>query len=367
VAYDFNVNTGQWGTGPLWDLPTAGGFVDLDLGDFDGDGAADVVLTREGRIIIVNDGDAPTVTHFQAEVGSLASWTKAKAGNINGVGAPELVLLRPQPTISGDVPPAVLAITPTSLSTWADAARWGFADPPIDIQLSDINVDGVPEVIALTAGANASIYTLNPRLPADTGGIEDRLLIGDNMWGPVLRVGDANGDGRPERMLVERNGTFLRVWDFHPGGGTTDVVANGPYWQNFIAANLDGPGVELRPRLRVLDQVNLFYDLSTGRGTADTVVIENVGSGNFNWIAVQGSCPWLRASRLVGAAGQSITFSLVPAFLPSTDPGATAACPIGIQATATDGGVVLDNNQPLAVTVQVLAQLDTSILPVAFR
>jgi hypothetical protein len=70
---------------------------------------------------------------------------------------------------------------------------------------------------------------------------------------------------------------------------------------------------------------------------------------------------------LVGAAGQSITFSLVPAFLPSTDPGATAACPIGIQATATDGGVVLDNNQPLAVTVQVLAQLDTSILPVAFR
>ncbi|NPV06815.1 MAG: hypothetical protein HPY83_02490 [Anaerolineae bacterium] len=367
VAFGFDPGTGQWRPSPLWDLPTAGGFVDLDVGDFDGDGADDVILAREGRIIIVNDGEAPTVTHFQAEIGTLSSWTRAKVGNIDGVGTPELVLLRPQPALSDGVPAAVLAIHPTGVSTWTDVARWGFTDPPVDIRLSDINTDGVPEVIALTTGAGASIYTLNPRLPAEAGGIEDRLLIGDNLWGPVLRLGDANGDGRPERMLVERNGTFLRVWDYYPGGGTADVVGNGPYWRNFVAANLDGPGVQLRPRLRVPDYVSLFYHLSAARGTSETIAIENVGSGSFNWIAVMGACPWLNASRLVGTAGQTITFSVVSAFLPGTTPGTTATCPVGVQATATDGGIVLENNQAVTVSLLLVSNLRTTRLPLVFR
>lgn len=367
VAFKFDPASGQWQSNPMWDLPTAGGFVDLDLGDINNDGGADVVLTRQGRIVIVIDGRAPTITHFQATIGDLESWTRAKIGNVDGAGNTELVIMRPQPALSGMVPAAVYAIEPTGVSPWKDVGRWGFPTAPADIRLADTNADGVPEIVALTVGSQATLYTLNPRLPADGDRIERRVAVGDNVWAPVLRLGDANADGRPNAMTIEKNGGYLRVWDYHTGGGTLDVVAYGPYWQNFAVANLDGSGVEIRPRLSVADQALLLFDLSASRGTTTAVKVENTGAGSFNWVATYNNCPWLTAFPPVGTPGQSIAFSINSNYLPSTTPGATDICYVGIQATALDGGLVLDNNQVVNVRLRVSAKITHTHLPVAFR
>jgi len=54
-------------------------------------------------------------------------------------------------------------------------------------------------------------------------------------------------------------------------------------------------------------------------------------------------------------------------YLPSTTPGATDICYVGIQATALDGGLVLDNNQVVNVRLRVSAKITHTHLPVAFR
>ena len=365
MAFDFDTRTGRWVT--LWDLPTAGGFLDMAPGDFDGDGADDIVLARDGRIIIVIDGRSPTVTHFQAEVGQLASWTKARIGNVDAEPGAELILLRPQPVTAGDVPAAIVVIKPTSFSTWEDKYQWGLAHPPVDISLSDVDRDGVQEIMALSTGTDAAIYTLNPRRGGVGGNIQEHLVIGDNLWGPRLAMGDANGDGRPERMLVLRNGAFLRIWSFHPDSSVLDVATNGPYWENFTAANLVGAGIPARPRLRVPNEVALFYDLSTSAGTVANLRLENIGAGTFDWMTVPSpSCVWLNLSPTVGSAGGVLSFSVYAPQLPSTGPGTRVQCSVGIRAEALDGPV-LDNNQTITVQVKVVSKLEGAFLPLVFH
>ncbi len=366
LAFKFNPVSGEWLNNPMWDLPTAGGFVDMDLGDLNGDGGADVVLTRQNREVVVANGRYPTVDLFVAAVGDGDTWTRTKVGNVNGIGTPELVLMRPV-AAAGSVPDGVRAIEPTGLTSWRDVARWGFPTGPADIRLADMNADGVQEIVALTVGAGATLYTLNPRLPSTGDRVERRVAIGDNTWAPVLRLGDANADGLPNAMTLEKNGGFLRVWDYHAGGGVLDVAAYGPYWKNFAVANLDGSGVEIRPRLSVADETLLFYDLSAGRGTTAAVVVENTGAGSFNWMATYNNCPWLLAEPHLGTPGQQITFSVKAAGLPSTTPGATDMCAVGIQATALDGGLVLSNNQIVTVRLRVAARITRTHLPVSFR
>jgi len=54
-------------------------------------------------------------------------------------------------------------------------------------------------------------------------------------------------------------------------------------------------------------------------------------------------------------------------YLPSTTPGATDICYVGIQATALDGGLVLGNNQIINVRLRIAAKISRTHLPVAFR
>ena len=210
-AYGFNVGTGQWNATPLWNLATAGGFLDMDLGDFDGDGKADLALVRVGNLVYVLDGENPNTTHFQAKVGDLADWNKVRIGDVDADGRPELVLLRPQATSSGNTPAAIIPIRTIGDGQWSEVYGWGFAVPPRDIKLSDIDQDGKPEIMALNNGSGAAIYTLNPRLGGTNNNIADHLLVEDNLWGLTLTMGDANGDRRPERMVLRSGGAFLRV------------------------------------------------------------------------------------------------------------------------------------------------------------
>ncbi|MGQ9555861.1 MAG: FG-GAP repeat domain-containing protein [Anaerolineae bacterium] len=365
-AYAFNVGTGQWNATPLWDFPTAGGFLDMDLGDFDGDGKADLVLVRLGSYVYVLDGENPNITHFQARVGDLADWNKARIGDVDGDGRPELVLLRPQASASGNTPAAINIVRTTGGSQWSDLYGWGFPVPPKDIKLSDVDQDGKLEIMAFNNGSGATIYTLNPRLGGANNNIADQLLLEDNQWGPILTMGDANGDRRPERMLVRNNGALLRVYNFYENGNLVDEAGSGPYWDNFIAANLDGSGFQISARLSLPNNVYLYYDLSRPAGTQETIRVSNAGPGTFNWIAIPGSCPWLSMSRTVGAAGDTITFSLVPAYLPSLAAGSTLDCRVGVQASCTTG-TVLNNNQTITVRLTILAKLYSNLVPVTFR
>ncbi|MHB0874451.1 MAG: FG-GAP repeat domain-containing protein [Anaerolineae bacterium] len=361
-AYKFNIATGTWGTTPVWNLATAGGFVDVDLGDFNNDGAADVALVRGPDQVIILAGQNPGISLFDANVGGLSSWRKVRVGDVDGDSTADVALARPEAAATGNTPPAVIAIHATGASLWYDIYDWGFPDPPEDIELADANNDGRLEIMAFNNGGNAGIYTLNPRQGGVNNNVQEFLGVGDNAWSPNLVMGDANGDDTPERMLVRNDGSLLRVFRYNANGTALDVSANGPYADNFIAANLDGSGATRSPDLQVPNNVTLFHVLADGSNTNATVEVRNIGTGTFNWVAVPGSCPWLSMSTTVGAAGGAITLTLVPAFLPAGVPGTTFTCAIGIQATSLQG-TVLNNNQTLTVHLLYVQTLFRQHLP----
>lgn len=382
-AFDFNTATGQWDTAPLWDYPTGGGFVDLDLADFNGNGKADLLLVRNAVLVgttydsvYILDGTNPANQLFYYDFSAAAGiWTRGRAADVNADGVNEVVLMRPEGTISGNFPYAFFPIKITSPTTYQDLVAfggWGVFPKPEDMETADVNGDGVKEIVGYNAdrAGRARVVVYNPRLSttsaeASTEAVWYAVPEGTLFPGsPNLVMGDANGDRKAEPMFLHRDSHGLRILRYQDNGDPIDYGINGPFSDNFIAANLDAAGVLAGPQMQVLSRVYLYYDLSDTTATAETIQVRNVGSGTFNWVAVPGSCPWLRISRTTGAADETTTLGVIPASLPSTVAGATATCSVGIQAT---GATVVNDNQTVTVTVTVLNQLFKSLLPVVFR
>ncbi len=366
VCYQLEGNV--WGE--KWSLPTGGAFRDMTLGDFDNDNKTDIGFTRDFRYVLILDGDNPNVEHFSAQIGGTGDWNKILIGDVNADNSRDLVLLRNSQAISGNFPAAVLAIHPTTNNAWTDIFGWGFGDPPEDIALGDWNGDGKPEILAVNTGNFAKTYILNPRMN-DTAknNTEGEIWIGDNEWAPNLVTGDPNGDNRAEFMLIHTKAItnfpdfFLRIWGFHDQGGYADDANNYPFWNNFIASNLDGTGVSLNPTMQVPSTVTLFYETGTSTGTTESIRVRNTSSGSFTWTAsVVTGAPWLTMTGSPGTAEGLLTFAVNA----GSPPAAGSQAQVRIVAGAS-GMSVNNGDQTITVNVVVVPQLQSVLLPVTFH
>lgn len=353
-----------------WSLPTGGAFRSMTLGDFNGNGKADILFTRDFRCVLVLDGENPAFEHFSAQIGGIGEWDKILIGDVTGDNSRDLILLRRIQAQSGNYPSAVYAIHPTGFNTWNDIFGWGFGDPPEDIQLLDWNGDGRLEIAAMNTGDLARIYILNPRMNnTERNNTEVEMWIGDREWGPNLEVGDPNGDGRSELMMIHTGvvpnfpNYFLRILNFHEQGGYADDTTHYPYWDNFTSANLDGTGISINPTMRVPSTVTLFYETSTSTGTQETIRVANISTGSFTWTAsiVGAAAPWLRLSANTGTSDALLTFSIDPA----SPPASSASTTVRVLASAS-GVSVINGDQNITVNVVVVDQIHRRYLPLAF-
>jgi len=367
VAYGFNPTTNAWST--LWDLPNGGGFNDISLGDFNGDGKADIAAARVYNYLLVLDGSNPNNAFFDCKFGGLNPWTKIRIGDLDGNGSADLALLRPQQAVSGNFPATILATHPISLNSSNDIYGWGFGDPPKDIQLADMNGDGKLEIVADSTGTFAKIYTLNPRMGGTNNDTETEMWIGDNEWQPNLGVGDVNGDGRPELMLVHNNGDKLRIYGFSSNSPYLDETTYASYSDNFIAVNLDGQGVSKNAAMSVPPRVDLFVDLANGnRATEALITVRNITNvGSFTWTATNNpAAAWLTMSATSGNANDTFTLGVNTAALTMTA-GTNAQTTVAVHATPPAGQTVDNADQTIQVYVHVFAQLFQLDLPLAYR
>jgi len=356
-----------------WNLATGGSFRDMILADFNGNGMADIIFARDYRYVLVLDGLNPNIEHFNAQVGGptgVGEWDRIRMGDVTGDGVRDLVLMRRLQAVEGNFPAAVLIITPTTLSTYTDGFGWGFGDPPEDIQLVDFDSDGRLEIAAMNTGELARIYVLNPRMN-DTvnNNTMAELWIGDREWGPNLAVGDVNGDGRYNFSLVHTTESdylpdyFLRVLGFHEAGGYADDTTYFPYSYNFVTANLDGTGVSANPTMSVPSAVTLYYQTSSATGTSQTITVANLTTGSFTWTANKTTAAaWLKLEPASGPSGTVLTFSVDPAAPPVSSTQAV------VHILASSPGIpVINGDQYLTVRVEVVDELHTQYLPLAFK
>ncbi|MGI6208076.1 MAG: FG-GAP-like repeat-containing protein [Anaerolineae bacterium] len=354
-----------------WSLATGGGFRDMTLGDYNGDGRADVLFARDFRYVLVLDGQNPTIEYFSAQVGGIGEWNKIRMGDINGDNSRDLILLRDTQAQSGNFPSAVYTIHPTGFNTWTDIFGWGFGDPPEDIELLDYNGDGRLEIAAMNTGTFARIYILNPRLNStENNNTEDEQWIGDREWGPNLVVGDPNGNGRPEFLLIHTAegdsvpDYFLRILGFHDAGGYADDTTNFPFWYNLAVGNLDGSGITEAPVMRVPSTVTLFVESGSGATRQETIRVENTGTGSFTWTAsiVGAAAPWLTLNPTSGTSDALLTFSVNAAAVPAGGASTT------VRVLATASGVSVSNGQQnINVNVVVVDQVQRQYLPLTFQ
>lgn len=339
-----------------WAIESSGGFYDMAIGDLDSDGKADIGFVRLGKKVVVIDGENPSTDIFDYTFsGPLADWNGISIADVNGDKSNDLLLLRPQFSVSGNSPAAVLAIHPTGVNSYTDIYGWGFGAWPESMEVGDTNGDGVAEIAVHRAAYPARYEILNARL-ATNNGIESERALDSDVWNTRFVLADTNGDQlkQPVLMYGLTDGAFLRIFDHRTGVTYDDDGTFGPYWDNFIAANLDGAGVTTGPTLSVPGQVTLYRVGSTSIGA--NVRINNITSGTFTWTLTE-TTDWLTVSATSGNADDTVVFGINDAALPGSTVTTT------VRVVATGAQTVTNPDQTFVVRLVVVPDLVSKFLP----
>jgi hypothetical protein len=174
------------------------------LGDFTGDGVADLAVVGSGIQDVAPYGDlrvlpgTGTGSFAPAERGDAgASPNAIVAADMNGDGRPDLVTAN---TASNDVS----VLINRGSGAFDPAARYPAGIAPVSLAVSDLNEDGIPDII--TVSHDAHIVSV---LLGGTGGGFDppaQFPAGNSFHSPrTLAVADLNADGAPD-ILVANEG-----------------------------------------------------------------------------------------------------------------------------------------------------------------
>jgi hypothetical protein len=254
---------------------------DIAVGDFNGDGKPDLVLTDCSPItgsdcglfsILLGNGDGtfkPAVTYNSGGVGA---WSVA-VGDLNGDGKADLVIGNLCANASCPKNAGVVAVLlGTGDGTFQPPVPYSSGGGTLFVAVADVNLDGKPDIVVTNSNGEAAVGVLlgngdGTFQPVTTYGVKDEFVSG-------LAVADVNGDGKPDVVFADclhgryvcgdnssvsvllgnGNGTFQPALTFSSGGWNSSGVAvadlNGDGRADVLVANFcplggcpDGPGL----------------------------------------------------------------------------------------------------------------------------
>ncbi|MCA1684170.1 MAG: VCBS repeat-containing protein, partial [Actinobacteria bacterium] len=226
---------------------------DVAVGDFNGDGDLDLAVAHEGSndvTILLGDGtgdftEAPTSPEGAGEFPS-----DVAVGDFNGDGDLDLVVSN-SGLLSGLSSITILLGDGTGDFTEAPRSPEGAGDVPIAIDVGDFNGDGSPDLavaddfggVIILLGDGTGDFTEAPTSPEDTGFFPNDVAVGDfNGDGNLdlavanggsddvtILLGDGSGDFTEAPTSPEGAGSFpiaIAVGDFNGDGSLDLAVAN---------------------------------------------------------------------------------------------------------------------------------------------
>lgn len=294
------------------------------VADFNGDGKLDAAVatddTPHSITVLLGEGNGK---FYSREVTTAVAATGIAAGDVNGDGIPDLVIV--PLNVDGQYPPLQVLLgkgngafqPPKTI-----ANSLGGGPPPI---LVDVNHDGILDLVYLNSGG---IVT---QLGNGDGTFGDQLTFEVTGEPQSLAVADMNGDGKPDVVwgslangvcvgLGNGNGTFtsagctavpylpssLAVADFNNDGHLDAVAIGGPGAGGPATLTvLLGKGDGTFPSQTTFSWDNVGpiavgdwngdgdLDLAVGNGIGEAVAI-TLGDGHGNFVALSDpSCgPW---------------------------------------------------------------------------
>jgi FG-GAP-like repeat/IPT/TIG domain/Beta-propeller repeat len=266
-----NVLAGTWS--PTW--------VDVQTGDFNGDGFTDLVgmnLQTGQWLVGLSDGAGHFTTTVWSQWDPSVTWVDVKVGDLNGDGKADLIGRDSQ---SGQWWAALSngsSFTNALWDTWSPAVTW------VDVQIGDLNGDGKADLIGRYLQTGQWWAALS-----NGSGMTNALW---DTWNPAVtwvdvQIGDLNGDGKADLI-----GRYLQTGQWWAalsnGSGLTNVLWDtwnpGVTWVDVHLADLNGDGkADLIGRY--LQTGQWWAALSTGSGITNSLWA--TWSPAATWVDVQ--------------------------------------------------------------------------------
>jgi len=343
------------------------GTTDLEVGDLNGGGIADVVVSlSDGRVVAFNGATRAVLWSYQSQAGDpsggFGGLRAIALGDLNGDGRADVVAVGeggPVSAVPGNGRCDTIVIGPTkgaliiALNGTDGTRRWDYAELGSEIfqavSMADFNLDGVPDVVAHASGfGSGHLVALDGRgrtvAGMPTGDAQTLWQFNTTTGTDALQaattpqaigIGNGNGDGTPDACVALVTGKMITVSGAVPAAGGTsncpppanelwEVQRNGfIYNASFVAINS-------QPLVLTLsggDNLATLRNAATGAaawnfdaGGAPALAIANLDGDGAAEVGVG-----VVSGRIYGLDGDGSPLATVDNFLPQTIVGLVAA------------------------------------------
>jgi hypothetical protein len=227
VAVALGKGDGTFAAGTDYAVPNNTTLMNIAVSDVNGDGKPDVVITAEnattnpasatGLYVYLNKGDgtllAPATIDTPSSPGALA------IGDLNGDGKPDIVLTN-SPFATGTAG-NLLVYLGNGDGTFKTAVSYPAGYSSTGLAIADVNNDGKPDLVFGSEDQTSTTATLNV-LPGNGDGTFGTAITSSltSTGTTYLVVADFDGDGNPDVLVGQCCGLAFTFVSFGKGDGT---------------------------------------------------------------------------------------------------------------------------------------------------